>query len=561
MSSIRQVERLNLEKNAKLSRHFLSNTLDKSKGYLPFFWIFISKGKEKFVELRHSWPDQEIAFRYLDSLIKLNRMKCNKESKTAEEKLKKLLLSCLKEDGLAYRPEWPPMTSYDAPIMDQNRALTALVSWFEKEGSKFIKDLIDKMIEKLTDITFKKRDYWYFPYNIYTPSGWNKEWSSYWGEGEKKRQVLTSVEFAISGAAPNGGMLILPLVEYYRLTKNEKSLKLAKMMVNWNLYHSEFKEDGSFVGHFHSHSNTILGILLYGFLTNKRDLIDWGIRAYNWAKERLGTDFGWFPEREHKNVCETCCIVDMVEIAITLAQNGYPEYWADAERFVRNQLIENQLKDTGWLKEGSNRDTEFSIFKNVPEKIKGAFAGWSYPTDFYAEANSYRKNMDFFVMNCCSGHAPRAIYSAWENSVKKDNRGIWVNFLWDKRSKWVEVKGYQPYQGKVEIKMFINSNLFIRIPDWVKGKTLKIKVDGKYLHSFFSYEHKRDIEWAGEHIIVNNLKKGQKVIIEFPLRLKKERVFAGEREYEVQWRGDTVIKIKDITGRKANLPLYQRFDF
>jgi len=54
MNSIRQVERLNLEKNAKLSRHFLSNTLDKSKGYLPFFWIFISKGKEKFAELRHS---------------------------------------------------------------------------------------------------------------------------------------------------------------------------------------------------------------------------------------------------------------------------------------------------------------------------------------------------------------------------------------------------------------------------------------------------------------------------------------------------------------------------
>ena len=69
---------------------------------------------------------------------------------------------------------------------------------------------------------------------------------------------------------------------------------------------------------------------------------------YEWGRS-IGTGFGWFPEFVGMQACETCCITDMIDLAIMLAEAGWEEYWDDAARYGRNHLVESQFSDLGWL--------------------------------------------------------------------------------------------------------------------------------------------------------------------------------------------------------------------
>jgi len=121
---------------------------------------------------------------------------------------------------------------------------------------------------------------------------------------------------------------------------------------------SAYFPDGSFAtgmefreGHFHSRAVTMLGVIRFGNSVGDARALEWGRRVYERARS-YGSSFGWFPERivrDRAHGCETCPIMDMMESAVILARSGHPQYWEDAERFLRNQLLENQLTDIAWL--------------------------------------------------------------------------------------------------------------------------------------------------------------------------------------------------------------------
>ena len=62
---------------------------------------------------------------------------------------------------------------------------------------------------------------------------------------------------------------------------------------------------------------------------------------------------------------------------------GCREYYEQAERVARNQLMENQLLDTKLFKETIDKpDTDLSCFHGVADMVRGGFAGWAGPNDF-----------------------------------------------------------------------------------------------------------------------------------------------------------------------------------
>jgi hypothetical protein len=94
--------------------------------------------------------------------------------------------------------------------------------------------------------------------------------------------------------------------------------------------------------HFHTRSSFIMGVLKLGFTLGRREYIAWARQSYALAKE-WGTDFGWFPEHLGQRHGEICCTTDMIEMALLLGRHVDQSYYADAERFGRNHLLESQF--------------------------------------------------------------------------------------------------------------------------------------------------------------------------------------------------------------------------
>ena len=74
---------------------------------------------------------------------------------------------------------------------------------------------------------------------------------------------------------------------------------------------------GDVEGHFHTHSNFALAVLILGIVTGQREYLSWARQTYEVLKA-WGTDFGWFPEGFGLRHGEVCCITDMIELALLL---------------------------------------------------------------------------------------------------------------------------------------------------------------------------------------------------------------------------------------------------
>ena len=158
------------------------------------------------------------------------------------------------------------------------------------------------------------------------------------------------------GDEPNGtgvmcatAPIIRPIVQYLMTgASNPEAFALCDGLARYVVERAgDYGADGSFRGHFHSRVATAAGILQWGRFSGQDDLVQWAHQVYRYARG-VGTRFGWFPEFVGQHACETCCITDMIDLAILLAGAGHPDYWGDAERFGRNHLVESQFLDAAW---------------------------------------------------------------------------------------------------------------------------------------------------------------------------------------------------------------------
>lgn len=301
-----------------------------------------------------------------------------------------------------------------------------------------------------------------------------------------------------------------------------------------------------FGGHMHGNLRTLQGAADYALYIGDQALFDHIDALYRDVRSYSGASFGFLPEvafqHDDRVGCETCALMDYVALATTLANNGYPEYWGDIERTMRNQLAESQLVDGSWLKPTNKADTLQSSFRDIGERMVGGFAGWSSPTHLlaYAETGMGTGKTRAF-QNCCAGSGLHAFFIAWKNAARFDKETLQVNLHIDKLLPQAEIRCYQPYQGRLTIALKKACSVRIRIPDFTpveelraKGKngTIAIKVKGLYAD-------------LGPHAA------GETVEVTYPLPLREENVSIGNPgrlhfSYCVLWKGDTVIRMTPI---------------
>lgn len=417
-----------------------------------------------------------------------------------------------------------------------------LLSWIannyiyqKDEGWKAVGE---KAVLNLLQRARQKDDFCYFPDmpGVYgAPT--NKEWMP-------KGWEATFAGWILQGA-----------VDFYAATGSQKAKELAGKLAQYLKNRAGiFDNQGHFIAlhyftdrpslHFAHHANALEGMIEYSLATKDMEFATFVKKSYEWARNRGSPLIGYFPEyiklwpdnRDFEDT-ETCCIADMIQIAIGLTEMGVGDYWDDVDRFLRNQFSENQLP----------------IARENGERywwadVGGAFASWALPNEFDAPKNIWTS----FTL-CCTANAGRALHKAWSKMINYKDGSLKLNLLLNRASAWIDVNSYIPYEGRVDIKIKKPlKELLVRIPEWIQSGSKDVVCDIN--------NTPRQFNWLDRYINLGAVNPNDAVVVKFPIseRTQKEtigKVDGKPAEYTFIIRGNNVV---DINPQGKTEPQYYR---
>ena len=508
---------------ARLAAESLLRRLDRSAHFRPLFDIRIRDG---LMRASHaSWDCVDMSGRFTDAWI-LTRQMMDWPVTEEEEGVRRYLLAMQNpEDGLFY-DHGTDGTYGVAETVDmfcQSRAIMGLTSWFLESGDAEIQHRIERLAEGLWNVAAKQDDFCYYLGHRYSPNGWTGV-SAY----EAKDMGPT--------ALPAYGVLqILPLTRYWEATKSPAAERLIRGLMNFFVRESGvIQPDGSFKGHLHSWGilPSTAGVLRYAMAAGNDELIQWCKRVWDYILSHCSS-FGWVPDGievgDGIETGETCCDTDLIHLGVKLAECGYDECLDYVEIMVRNQLLENQIRDT-------NRFAFES--PEVEAMTLGAYDSWVMPNGLTGCSN-------LGLEGCCTASAVRAFYLAWKHAISKDADCVKVNLMLSRRSEWLDTMSYQPFEGRFSILVHKPVTVSVRIPRWIDRRHLKVTVDGMQIEPI------RD----GSYIRIEKPKSGSRIDLEFPIPERRTEEEIRGRTYRLSWRGITLMKV-DPPG--SIYPIFQR---
>jgi hypothetical protein len=471
---------------------------------LPYFNIFWTDP----AEAAHDWPDfGDVTSRQLQAAIMARRL-TGKEAKNEKLWLRKVLSYLDPKTGLLMRPK----TSFSEPVADlgdQALTLYALATAYADRPDPALKAAIDKMVEHLP--------------SLYEPNHWLR------------------------------GFIVKSLMSWVRQTGSKPALEQAGKLVRSCFDENPlFTPDNAFRhgGHMHGNLRTLVGAADYALYVKDPVLFSRIDALYRYVRSE-GTRFGFLPEvigRKGDIVsCETCALMDFVGLAVTLANNGHPEYWGDVERMVRNQLVESQLTDVSWLKPGTKPDTAQFTWRNVGARMVGGYSGWTSPTHILAAREELHwggpelRGKTRAIQNCCGGSGTHGLFIVWKNAARFQRDTLWVHLHIDKLLPQAEIRCEQPYRGLLSIQLKQDCNVRVRIPEFVAAKELVATSSRGPVTARI---------W-GNYLELPDRKAGERLEVRYPVALREEDVQVGNPgfrrfRYRVTWKGDTVVRMTPL---------------
>ena len=539
---------LDLAERAVLAINALTRVVDPERDYELYF---VAEFAEDPPKLYHDWCGIFNTGKFLEALPLMRIMSGSDYNVEVDARIMESYFHGAGSDGLYYCPvkdrPWAFYAEHGTEevrttrgpfgfTFGEGRLIMAMCMWYQHDHNPLWKQLIEKKIDRLLELGYKKDGA--ISYTRFFVPG----------------QVITEEPpVGLDSWLPYGA------ITYYQLTGYRPALELARAQVNH--LRKWFDDDGRWLqGHFHLSEAALTEILEYGIAVGDKQLIELVKNGYEFGKAIGEPLVGFFPEDAAKSfqTCESCGVADMIYLAIRLTEIGAGDYWEDADRYIRNQFVENQMTRTDWAnpqaimarqtedsKERIARQVEMAKKmpgmaedRDVMERCLGAWSGWGRANDWVSPQRAG-------IMECCTGNAARSLYYAWNAIVTADEDGVRVNLLLNRASPWLDVDSYLPYEGKVVIKNKTARKISVRIPEWTDRGRVVCDVNGA----------KREIIWSGNYIEVDKLKNGDVVTIEFPMVEKTLFHVIGDICYRLTIKGNTVV---DMDPPGGSYPLYQR---
>jgi hypothetical protein len=516
-----------LEDAANLARSSLLARLDPELAYQPYFRLDLGL---EIPEVKHaSWDYCDMAGRFVDALILTAPMVGADRPGEAEIGLRAFLLNRANpNDGLFYDAE-APWSTYAADMFCQGRVLLGLVSWFLLTGDPAVETKLNGLIDGLSQLAVWDGDACSYPTDIRIDGQWVD--GGLW-----------------KGTFPGyAAQQTVGLARYAKATGNPTALKLASGLANHFVDCGVVNPGGTFTGHTHSQGilPSALGVLAYALVAGDRDLAKWSGRVYEHARTYTSS-FGWLPDglgfspRDNffAGTCETCALCDLIELAITLTEAGIGDYWDDVERYARNQLLEQQIRDPA---RAVPPDILAQTTTPVERILRGAF-------DSTAPPNSLLGSKEGVVEGCCTPAGARACFMVWDRIMSSRPDGIHVNLALSRDAAWARLTSAEPYRGELRLHVRQARPFFLRLPEWIDTNTVNLTVDGT----------KRPIDLRGRSLELGELRSGQVVDVKYPLAVQERTEAIAESEFTTHWKGGTVTA---ITPPGEHYPTYRRAEY
>jgi len=358
---------LDLTERCRLALDGVANTSDPEDDNLFWFELYWNANPPY---LKHSGCDLECGFKTLDNFFQLRHAAGCDDYSAQEEGLLKFLLSCVEDDGLFYaryspRRPWH-MAAYasscpeyqdkpvDLVIPGSTGGLLAVLACrnacAEEKGR--YDDILRSMARGLEAVAIQRDNYAYFPdakvgHPFCMPrGGWptTEEPADEHASGEGT--VVAYLGYPLQGLALWAGQ-----------SGDEQALNFAARLARFGMKPKFWghpgdpdkmagNEQGHVDSHFHARAIFLRGLLEYGLLAGDRNAIDFVRSSYEhmraWGINRIG----FIPSqiRSARFAMETCLLGDLVALAVKLSQAGIADYWEDADRIIRNHLVESLLQ-------------------------------------------------------------------------------------------------------------------------------------------------------------------------------------------------------------------------
>lgn len=538
---------LDLAERAELAINGLTGPTDPTADY-ELLWIMDISRKPP--RLRHDYNDW-VQMKFVEALPLMRIITGSDLNSRVDRRWMEVNLHMIGEDGLAYFPvqgrPWARLQGesflwkgIDPSGFDQyaflpmvGRQIGALTLFHLRDPKGIWRRTIDTMIARLLELAVEKEDFAYFRDHV-VPPGY---------------RLSPTGEVPLGMEASLDGWVIQGLVQYYRATGHVPARELADKLARHLKDHSQFFDsDGTFIGgtHFHHHALPLQSLMELARATQNRKLAEFVNRGYLYARANGIPEVGFFPEDLVPDypTSETCEVADMIALALELTQSGVGDYWDDVDRYVRNQFVENQMRETEWVGSLARKIEKDSpvgpdeTTDRVAERNVGAFAGWPCANDWWCGRGPG-------IMHCCTGNGARAIYYVWKSILDFSQGRLRVNLLLNRASRWADIDSYIPYAGRVDVWVKQACQLEVRIPEWVAPGETTCRVNGKT----------RQPTWDARYARVGSVQAGDRVELTFPMRERLVRRRIGGINATLTIKGNTVVAF-DPPGK--NYPLYQR---
>lgn len=485
--------------------HLYNGAIDRRRQCLPFVRFNLTNAP---AWARHEyWGSPHMVGRFLDALAISSRVIDLSPDEDADNALRKLLQDCLNNPaGLAFDTLPGPDGKRSAAMHHCREVLLGLVGlqiWKGCERSASLARELVRTIERVTRQTGT------FPAGMLYQDGWARF----------KPDELNSTS----------GRLIGALVKYYRVTKDDLAIDLAKRFAEINIQKT-FTPEGELTDlagtHLHSTEGTMTALIDLGVLTGDKRYFEIGRRLYDVGLRRWRTSYGWAresrgdltPDRGEANNTG-----DFIEAALILGINGHPQYFREAESMIRNGLLASQILNTDWIIQSSKKDTDDYAYSDIRRRARGGFA--------FTTPNSYHSyNTDLM------GGALQSLCEAYHAIVSRDAAGCHLNMLFSGNSPWLTVRSTLPEAGRLELQTLQPGDLFVRMPEWVKQDQVRVSVNDRTQPS----------QWKESELVIQNCPSNSHVQIGFDQTTRHTRELAPgyKSPFEIDWIGDTIVAME-----------------
>jgi hypothetical protein len=485
----------------------LLNRMDPDRNGQPWFAVEVADYRP--TRLRHEiWDYGDTGGRFLEALILARQMiPAAPEMVEGEARIRRFVYSLQDEQGVIWNPDQKAADHMFA----QGSALYGLVTDFEARGDQETRVRIERLINGLNSLAVQERDYLWFP------------------------QVATK----IAPCSHQAAYQVLPVVRFYELTGYKPALEYATRLARWPLDHdSTVTEDGVITktfweGHLHAWMDTFSGIIRCaragGGLDANR-IMARSRRLYEWVRQNHTSPFGWVADSVGSTTCETDTITSFIRLALELVKSGEHTYWNDVERFVRNQLVENQFGDVRNLHIGDAL---------VAAGTAGAFESYANPNTLLAVEKGD-------IEGCCINGGMRGLFLASEHGIEDAPEGIRVNLLLSLSAPNLEVVSYMPYEGRLDLLPTTGRTILLRCPDWCPLST--IEVDSSTPPGVEPID-------SIHRLRLTRVRPYSKIIVRWTMPENEREYTVAGKSYRVRWRGDTVVAMSPAG---EPYPIFQR---